>query len=355
MSSVPLQALPLPDNIQFNDVSLNIKTAIYDKNDTQKIYDHKGIYYISSSSYYDNNTLPYNAFNGSSKTYWKSNTIQNDFQFSPTVTPYTQTPYLISSSLTTPSVYQGGGSKSASYFSTTVSSSTGAMQQIDGEWLQIQLPIQFTLSQYSLLTPPPQGSINYFPLGWTVAGSQDGNKWYFIDQKDLKRSPNVSDGKPIPYDLNANVSYSYFRLIITKMPPRTDIVRISQWNLFGIPATTKETFVGMLNPQFSPTNSLFSSLNTFSSFSISEPMTGRCGGGHGSNGNHVSESHRSYVGVETTGGGYYNYLPLVGAGVFLYDGIPVVVKDEDNTLETIFVTALFTILVGTSVYIIVNK
>ena len=349
MSSVPLQAVPFPDNTQFNDISLNIRTAIYDKNDTKQVYDHKGYYLISSSSYYDNTTMPFNAFNGSGKTYWKCNTIQNDFQFSPSVKPYTQTPYLISSSLTNPSIYQGGGSQSANYFTTTVSSSTDTPQQIDGEWLQIQLPVQFTLSQYTLLSPPPQGSINYFPLGWTVAGSQDGNKWYFIDQKDLKKSPNVSDGKPVPFALTANVSYIYFRLIITKMPPRTDIVRISQWNLLGMPATNKETFVGMLNPQFSPANSL---LNTFSSFSISEPMTGRCGGGGG---HHLSESHRSYVGGETSGGGYYNYLPLVGTEVVLYDGIPVVVKDEDDTWETIFVTALFTILVGTSVYIMINK
>jgi hypothetical protein len=350
MSSVPLQAVPFPDNTQFNDVSLNIKTAIYDKNDTKQVYDHKGSYLISSSSYYDNATMPFNAFNGSSKTYWKCNTIQNDFQFSPIVKPYTQTPYIISSSLISPSIYQGGGSQSANYFTTTVSSSAETPQQIDGEWLQIQLPVQFTLSQYTLLTPPPQGSINYFPLGWTVAGSQDGNKWYFIDQKDLKKSPNVSDGKAVPFALTSNASYSYFRLIITKMPPRTDIVRISQWNLFGMPAKTKESFVGMLNPQFSPANSLFPSLNTFSSFSISEPMTGRCGEGH-----HNAGSHRSYVGGETSGGGYYNYLPLVGTEVLLYDGIPVVVKDEDNTWETIFVTALFTILVGTSVYIMINK
>jgi hypothetical protein len=374
MSSVPLQAVPFPDNTQFNDISLNIKTAIYDKNDVNKIYDHKGTYNITCSSYYDNKCLPYNAFNNTNKAYWKSNTIQNDYIFSPAVKPYTQSPYVISSTLVSPSVYQGGGSQSNNYFSTPIitsdeSNSSDKIQTINGEWLQIQLPVQFTLSKYTLLTPPPQGSINYFPMEWTVAGSQDGTKWYFIQQQSLKKSIDVTKQTPVSFSLESNSSYSYYRLIITTMPPRTDIVRISQFGLFGLPTSKKESFVGMLNPQFTPANILLPSLNTFSNFSISEPMVSR--GYVSINHNEgFSEPRSGIVGapkelnLESRRDSLENprssidvtKLRLVKStedeniDLLSYNDTYLPTNVNDN--ETLFVTALLTILVGTSIYIL---
>jgi len=307
---IPLPALYLPKDISLNTNLFSIPFDTFSPIDINKIYDIGGNYKISASSYFDKNTQPYNAFTKETNSYWKCNNIENDYAFNPVIKPYTQTPYLASTVQNTPSIYQGGGILSANYYKTEVYSINSGIdrpQQIYGEWLQIQFPKKFNLTQYSLLSPPSQGPLNYFPIEFTVAGSEDGIKWYFIDQQNLSSSPDVSKQEPIPFNVNTKNSYSYFRLIITLMPPKTDIVRLSQWNILGLPDNKKidgDTFIGNRTDNYGTLNKQFSyfdfypSLNNFSNFSISEPMT--CGNGSASR--IIYEDNYRVIKEESTGG-----------------------------------------------------
>lgn len=267
--SVPLQIVAFPDNTQFEKNEIIIDSDIFDPNDKGKSYNHRGKYIVSSSSYHGNGTMPYNAFNGSKEAYWKSNSSGNDFKFSTEIKPYTQTPYYSSNKDNSLAVYQGGGNIAFNFFSTTVVNPTGSPFKVNGEWLQIQLPKAMTLLKYNILTPPAQSSLHFFPLEFSVVGSQNGKEWYFIDQQILTSPPDVSKRAPINYNLQNPVAYSYYRLIVTKLPHGCDNLRINQWNLYGVPR--KEGFIGFSNEQYSYYNIANPSLNNFSTFSISKP------------------------------------------------------------------------------------
>ena len=277
----PIQFVPINDST-FTNNSINID------NKSDRI---PGKYIASSSSHYDNNTMPFQAFNKNTnnEVCWKSNTFPNTFpnpnQSKPNITnptkpnPYTQTPYLnINGS------YQGGGRNSASYFTTPINN-VGNKNDVNGEWLQIQLPEPVRLSSYSILVPSQQGNVNFFPEKFILAGSNDGNSWTYIDFQDIKsQNYHLSDRKPISFDLNTIEPYNYYRLIIIKMPNNNTIVRINQFSLFGLPKSSeniKENFIGFgqgslgensLSPQF---DNGYPILNAFSSnFSVIEPMGG---------------------------------------------------------------------------------
>ena len=276
-NTVPLQIVPFPDGTQFIKNDINVSYDIWDPKDTSKVYNHQGIYNVSSSSYYDNKTIPYMAFNGNKDSFWKTNTTANDFKFSPSIPPYTTPPYLISTTDKGMSTYQGGGSLGSNYFATTVRGGGGkASKQINGEWLQIELPKPMNLFMYSILTPDSQGSLQYFPTEFSLVGSQDGVSWFYIDYKNLDSPPKISDRKAVSYNLKNPVSYSYYRLIISKMPYGNDMVRINQFNLFGLPVKS-EGFVGEMNRQYSY-HDLYPSINLFTPFHISEGYSERIPG-----------------------------------------------------------------------------
>lgn len=218
------------DDVVFTSNNLNTSNNNYNSSNC-KLF---GDYVISSSSYFNDETKPYKAFNPiivldddkyyNDSVYWKCNNIENDHDFTPMkIQPYLQTPY-------NSGIYQGGGS-SINYFITSVSNGK-SNNEIAGEWIQVQLPSIVCLAKYSILTPVTQNTMNYFPLEFVVLGSCDGIKWYYIDNQ-LLDNTNSSDGKPIPFILNNINQYCFFRLVIIKMPPKCTIVRINQWNLFG--------------------------------------------------------------------------------------------------------------------------
>jgi hypothetical protein len=290
MSINPFKVVPLP-NIQFNKNELIVPKETYGKNDTEKRYDLAGTYRISSSSYYDNNTEAFNAFNGGTSSYWKTNTVENNFEFSPPLTPYTKSPYLVSAIPNAPSVYQGGGTLGSNFFTTKLNTAVNDITKIDGEWLQIELPVLFSLASYSLLTPKPQKNINYFPLEFTVVGSQTGKdgEWWIIDQESFGPSfkegtgccstvaiPDTTNQEAKTFNLKGTDSYKFFRLIITKMPYGTSTVRICQWNLFGkksVPVDSVKTKQGftLMNKDVTY-HDLNPSTNGVTQFSISEPI-----------------------------------------------------------------------------------
>jgi hypothetical protein len=333
-NTVPLQIVPFPDGTQFIKNDINVSYDIWDPKDSNKTYNHQGIYNISSSSYYDNKTIPYIAFNGSKDSYWKSNTTANDFKFSPSIPPYTTPPYLISTTDKGMSTYQGGGSLGTNYFATTVGGGgkeNGSSKQINGEWLQIELPKPMNLFMYSILTPDSQGSLQYFPTEFSLVGSQDGISWFYIDYKNLDSPPKISDRKAISYNLKNPVSYSHYRLIISKMPYGSDMVRINQFNLFGLPVKS-EGFVGEINRQYSYYD-LYPSINLFTPFRIAEGFSVGDRKSQPFNPERVAEEQR--IGIEQ---------PRLSREPFI----------DPITNDIYFTYALFLILAGTIGFIILK-
>lgn len=343
-SNGPFKVIPLP-NLQFTNNSITVPSGTFNVDDTDKKYDLVGNYVVESSSFYDNLKMAFNAFNGTPTSYWKTNTIENDYEFSPATVAYTQTPYLKSAVPNSPSIYQGGGTLASNFFSTKLANPINSITKIDGEWIQIKLPTKFNLASYSILTPRSQNNMNYFPLEFTVAGSHTGTdgSWYVIDQETFGPSfrsgtgccststiPNITDSSPVVFTLNSNRdSYTYYRLIISKMPYGTDIVRISQWNLKGKPSTdvsiTGNAVTGnIVSERFTLMNKeeIYFDLNpplyTSTTFSISEPTF------------RMTDTYSNHQPLET----YLSYN-----------------ENEDYVLASI----LFTVLIGTALYTIIRS
>lgn len=283
----PITILPFTDNTVFTDNSINIVHPINNSKSTI------GKYIVSSSSYFDNTNLPFNAFNNDN-TFWRSNTSENYYDFPESSDPgsliYTTPPYyssnndIIANSNKSISIYQGGNSPTLTNFITTPVS--GKTSTIAGEWLQIQLPKPIILTSYSISTPINivGDTLNYFPSKFTVVASNDGVKWNIIDSSDNStvsdsNIPKITKDNPsITFNLNSNsTKYLFYRIIIESMQNNVTSVRIKQWKLTGFPDTS-ESFVGNINESHGTINQQYSyynfypSLNTFSNFAISEPM-----------------------------------------------------------------------------------
>lgn len=347
------QAVSFPDGTLFASNTITIDTPIFDISDAQQSYDHLGTYVVSSSSYFDDTTDAYHAFNNDNSTYWKTNTIENSYIFPDKIKPYLQTPYLISENGISSSIYQGGGSLNDNYFKTVVQTTHNSTNHISGEWLQIQLPVPLKLIQYKLLTPPAQNHKSYLPLDFTIVGSQDGITWHYVHQtmnNDVGKLPqDPVDGSTIFYISNSSnrTAYTYYRLIVTKMPPASSVVRICKWNLFGVPEQPeKEGFVG-LNNQLSYFN-LSPHLNFYSNFSISRPTiieghsshTGHMGhGGHIGHGHH----HYNHYGGTSGSGSYYYPAVLGGTAILVDDDIR---EHHDSTVIDAILPATLLLLVA---------
>jgi hypothetical protein len=194
-------------------------------------------------------------------------------------------------------------------------------------------------------------------MDFTVAGSDDGITWHFVHQtmnNDANKLPkDPVDGSTIFYINSSSnrTAYTYYRLIVTKMPPGSSVVRFSKWNLLGVPEPTeKEGFVG-LNNQLSYFN-LSPHLNVYSNFSISRPIieghTGHCHGhlGHG----HLGHGHHD---IGSTNGSYwpnyyyYYYAPVLGETAILVDDTDS--KDtnrESIVLEAVLPATIFLLIAG---------
>jgi len=362
------KAVSFPDGTLFASNTITIDTPIYDISDNQQSYDHLGTYIVSSSSYFDDTTDAYHAFNNTAATYWKTNTTENSYIFPDNTKPYVQTPYLVSDNGINASTYQGGGSLNDNYFTTNIQTPHNTPKHVSGEWLQIQLPVPFKLIQYNLLTPPAPNSKSYLPMDFTVAGSDDGITWRFVHQttnNDANKLPkDPVDGSTIFYINSSSnrTAYTYYRLIVTKMPPGSSVVRISKWNLLGVPEPPeKEGFTGLNNRlnyfNFSP------GLNAYSNFAISRPIieghTGGHGhsgchshGGHGHGHGHIGGHHNYYGHYDSgsTNGSYWPdyyhyYAPVLGETAILVDDT---IREDDgpSVLEAVLPATIFLLIAG---------
>jgi hypothetical protein len=268
----PIQILPFPDGKQFTNNTYTNDTPIYDTNDIYKKYDHTGTFVISSSSYYDKNTMPYNVVNNNRETYWQCNSTANSYKFVPPVTAYSQTPY--TNSAVGPSAYQGGGVTNQNLFTTQVGIDENHLTMVNGEWIQIEIPktSPVYLFRYSILAPASSGGIDFFPKKFILVGSKDGIKWDYIDQRNLVDPPgDLSDRSPITFDVNSVEYYFFYRLIIGEMYTNNSIVRINQFNIFGMVEETpnRDAFTNMSDNKVMP---YYDNHQYESPFSISNPV-----------------------------------------------------------------------------------
>ena len=108
------------------------------------------------------------------------------------------------------------------------------------EWLQIQTPYSFMVTQISLLNY----TVNYAsrsPNTFYLLGSTDGTTWNNLL---YQTGQTFSNQTPVLYTLGyAQQSYSYYRLVITLVgnsgvTANRNTINISQWSLTGIYITS---------------------------------------------------------------------------------------------------------------------
>ena len=298
----------------------NVTKAFYDNSDRNREYDHVGKYVVSSSS---NNGNAYKAFNNTNNG-WTSTDKYN----TPT---YGQSLYVCSSSTT---IKQEKTASNIDFGSSV----------IEGEWLQIELPVdkpiylykygikvpslsdsakqgviegfkegascndtntttipititapqtgQSTLigqllggqpttiqssvqidnnvnTNFPIPLPPKKKYKSSFPKSFTVAGSNNGQDWYYIDQWNFVEPPDIRDKSrenrqglsetqgitynnnddTVYFQVNGINRYTFFRLIVSQSFPGSSKVSITNWSLYG--------FTGNVSPN----------INTLESFS----------------------------------------------------------------------------------------
>jgi hypothetical protein len=252
MSSI--QITPLPNNLKFTSSVTTIGNGSIPTVDSNgnavSNYQPNGTYKITSSSVIGSltnaNGMPFNVFNKTNMGYfWQSDisggTKKQGGDSTTTMlynySAYSQNAYLstntntgATSNLT--AAYQGGGDTSNT-FSTAISSKNISLP---GEWIQIQLPYKVYLTQYELITPTSLTVNNKkitmtFPTKFTVAGSNDGENWEYVDQQNISTTSKSTDNT---YKVTSSSNYSYFRLIISEMNAVMSCVAIAGLYLSGI-------------------------------------------------------------------------------------------------------------------------
>ena len=178
-----------------------------------------GTYTVSSSSYVSGRE-PYNLFNKSRIKFWNCSSTKNKLESNYFTYPYKN------------GLYIGGGLPDKTY----------KTNDISGEWIQIELPYNMILTNYSILNN--QLSKNNFIKSWTIFGSNDNQNWETITSNTLQEQ--ISAQTIGMYEINSTKDYCMFRLVITSLESGNEI-QILQFNLTGLyvkPASNANTGAG---------------------------------------------------------------------------------------------------------------
>jgi hypothetical protein len=106
---------------------------------------------------------------------------------------------------------------------TTVSGTSYA-----GEWLQIRLSRQITLTSYKLT--PNSSLLDRAPASFIIAGSMDGSTWTLVDQ----RTSVGSLGSGTTFNAGSTTPYIFYRIIVTKLYNTSTYLSLASWQLYGI-------------------------------------------------------------------------------------------------------------------------
>ena len=304
-------------NSYSNPATFIIDREIFSSTDKLQLYNHIGEYIIESSSY-EINYEPEHAFNYGDKGWKSNNSIIGSSNTITTVTQNPDTKKYSSTSITNSTNYSNphfGGSffnktnpntnsSNKDLTNTNIKIDNSISRSIKGEWLQIQLPEPIYLFSYTIKVDPPKlvkndnlkhlmdsynvippsipnyssfysntnGSdyyISYLPKVFTIVGSNDGNKWYYIDHQsfitppdlinsytkqnlDSVTSKNLINGytvvtnegsSQLKCQINSIDHYTYFRIIITEMFSGNKQVQINEFDLYA--------FVDIITPNSS--------------------------------------------------------------------------------------------------------
>ena len=236
----------IPNGYTFTSDVLNIPNT--NSQITEDSYKY-GTYLITASST-NNLQHAYYAFNQTKDSYWESGKpMKDDSKY-----PYKHFAFTNDE----PATYVGGGSASNTW-KTRVQG-----QDLSGEWIQIQAPYKLYLDNYSLSSHKiydnsltcgntysgnvyagntvtcgnievpqniPETLKNNCPKQFYLLGSNDGNSWNIIDQRNLSKYPMDLD-KATTYYVNTRQGYTHFRLVINEIF-KGDNIKLYQFNLYG--------------------------------------------------------------------------------------------------------------------------
>jgi mannosidase alpha-like ER degradation enhancer 2 len=108
-------------------------------------------------------------------------------------------------------------------------------------WIQFDAPSSYVVTQYSIT------SANDFdvrdPMNWTLSGSNDNNNWTILDTQSNQNFINRLQERT--FSFNNSAGYSYYRLNMTNHS--TNILQLSEWKIFGVPANGKADLVDITN------------------------------------------------------------------------------------------------------------
>lgn len=111
---------------------------------------------------------------------------------------------------------------------------TGGVQTtagVNGEWLQIQLPIPIVLTKYTLTGRDTNAYIQN-PRNWTVFASNDGSSWTVIDTRsNVTAWASVAYGI-VNYTITNSNPYLYYRIVVTAVQVGSGGAAIEEWKLF---------------------------------------------------------------------------------------------------------------------------
>ena len=226
VTSTIVQATPIPKKVLTSMTS----TISNVNNNSITGYEPNGLYEVKTSSYYNDTTQGFNAFNDNTQ-YWECDNINNpNYQPGKRSYPqYTQKTY----GGDVPSSYLGGGAENnKNTWITKVGPNTNKTD-LKGEWIQIKIPYKLYLTKYSITTPTFSGN-NTFPVKFTLVGSNDGETWDYVDQQLINKDKLPSGNMPMKtFFVTSYIKYTYFRLIVNVMPDFVDRLRINNIKIFG--------------------------------------------------------------------------------------------------------------------------
>jgi hypothetical protein len=210
-----------------SDLEINIDTlpTIFAKNklsisnETGNNSFKNGDYLISSSSIGNTNNDAYNVFRKQLVTSWISE--NNTYE-----------------------------SITGNYIKKTVYTGVVGGNMLFGEWVQIQLPYNLKITSSNILNSFPN-LISKCPQIFHIAGSIDGFTWYLLSSQNFQT---MSEEKtPLSFNISTNSSFSYYRLIISKLrggDNNSTNINLLQWNIQGIYSNNTYTISVDRNQKF---------------------------------------------------------------------------------------------------------
>jgi hypothetical protein len=110
-------------------------------------------------------------------------------------------------------------------------------EQIEGDWIEIQMPYKLNVTRYTILTPK-RGSTNIFPKKFTLLGSNDGIRWTILDKQDIPGNPQEKYNiyKPVEFIISNYVpQVTTFRIVFERPlhGRNNNLMNISEIQIYG--------------------------------------------------------------------------------------------------------------------------